>query len=174
MCGCDWRIAIEDGLVDCKSDVRYMQKCLTEQKLSDKCVKKKNRDLACVCDQLYDKELSSGTIQEGQQDVSNSKNNSEEKVKIHQVKAGSSFVQLNVGGIPVKARIDSGVEITILSSKIFEKFSKQPTIVKKVVMQMADNDAVLQGFIVKPVQMKLGSQVFKERFMWLQLQMTCC
>ena len=70
---------------------------------------------------------------------------------------------MNVGGIPIKARIDSGAEITILSSKIFEKFSKQPTIVKKVVMQMADYDAVLQGFIVKPVQMKLGSQVFKER-----------
>ena len=95
-------------------------------------------------------------------------------MKIHQVKAGSSFVQLNVGGIPVKARIDSGAEITIISSKISEKLSKQPTIVKKVVMQMADNDAVLQGFIVKPVQIQLGSQVFKERFMWLQLQVICC
>ena len=65
------------------------------------------------------------------------------KVKIHRVKAGSSFVQLNVGGIPLKAQIDSGAEITILSSKIFEKFSKQQTIVKKVVMQMTYYDAAL-------------------------------
>ena len=88
----DRHIAKKDGLGNCNCDFSFMQKDLTEQKLGDKCVKEKNRDLASVCDQLNDKELSSGTDNEGQHDLSNSKNNSEEKVRIHQVKAGSSFV----------------------------------------------------------------------------------
>ena len=64
-----------------------MQKDLTEQKLSYKGGKEKNRDLASVCDQLNDKELSTDTNKEGQHDLSNSKNNPEEKVRIHQIKA---------------------------------------------------------------------------------------
>ena len=64
-----------------------MQKDLTEQKLSYKGGKEKHRDLASVCDQLNDKELSTDTNKEGQHDLSNSKKNPEEKVRIHQIKA---------------------------------------------------------------------------------------
>ena len=45
----------------------------------------------------------------------------EESIHILQVKAGSSFVQMKVGSMDINARIDSGAEITILSSKIFEQ-----------------------------------------------------
>jgi len=30
-------------------------------------------------------------------------------------------------------------------------------------MQLADKDNVLKGFVTRPVQMRLGSQIFKER-----------
>ena len=53
---CDQHIAKKDGLGNCKCDVSFMQKDLTEQKLSDKGGKEKNRDLASVCDQLNDKD----------------------------------------------------------------------------------------------------------------------
>lgn len=86
----------------------------------------------------------------------------EEEVKVHQVKAGSSFVQMKVGELVINARIDSGAEITILSSKVYEKLKKPPAKIKDVIMQMAD-DAVLKGFIVKPLKMKLGDQSFQER-----------
>ena len=87
----------------------------------------------------------------------------EEGVYIHQVRAGSSFVQLKVGSIDVNARIDSGAEITILSSKIYEKLSKAPAKVKEVGLQMADKDTVMKGFIIQPLKMKLGNQCFSER-----------
>ena len=87
----------------------------------------------------------------------------EESVYIHQVRAGSSFVQLKVGSIDINARIDSGAEITILSSKIYEKLNNAPAKVKEVGLQMADKDTVMKGFIIQPLKMKLGNQCFSER-----------
>ena len=87
----------------------------------------------------------------------------EESVYIHQVRAGSSFVQLKVGSIDINARIDLGAEITILSSKIYEKLNKAPAKVKEVGLQMADKDTVMKGFIIQPLKMKLGNQCFSER-----------
>ena len=86
-----------------------------------------------------------------------------EIVCVHQVRAGSSFVQLTVGSIDINARIDSGAEIIILSSKIYEKLSKAPAQVKEVDLQMADNDSVMKGFIIQPLKMRLGNQCFNER-----------
>ena len=91
------------------------------------------------------------------------KYNREESVYIHQVRAGSSFVQLKVGSIDINARIDSGAEITILSSKIYEKLNNAPAKVKEVGLQMADKDTVKKGFIIQPLKMKLGNQCFSER-----------
>ena len=79
------------------------------------------------------------------------------------MRAGSSFVQLKVGSIDINARIDSGVEITILSSKIYEKLNKAPAKVEEVGLQMADKDTVMKGFIIQPLKMKLGNQCFSER-----------
>ena len=87
----------------------------------------------------------------------------EESVCIHQVKAGFSFVELKVGNRSIKARIDSGAEITILSLKIYEQLVKAPAKIKNVDLQMADNDTVLKGFIIQPLKMKLGNQSFSER-----------
>ena len=87
----------------------------------------------------------------------------EESVYIHQVRAGSSFVQLKVGSIDINARVDSGAEITILSSKIYEKLNNAPAKVKEVGLQMADKDTVMKGFIIQPLKMKLGNQCFSER-----------
>ena len=87
----------------------------------------------------------------------------EESVYIHQVRAGSSFVQLKVGSIDINARIDSGAEITILSSKIYEILDTAPAKVKEVGLQMADKDTVMKGFIIQPLKMKLGNQCFSER-----------
>ena len=50
----------------------------------------------------------------------------EESIHIRQVKAGSSFVQMKVGSMDINAKIDSGAEIIILSSKIFEQLKKAP------------------------------------------------
>ena len=70
------------------------------------------------------------------------------------MRAGSSFVQLKVGNLEINARIDSGAEITILSSTIYHRLKKAPAKVRDVDLQMADNDSVMKGFIIQPLQMK--------------------
>ena len=84
-------------------------------------------------------------------------------IGIRQVKSGSSFVQLKVGNMDINARIDSGAEITILSSQIYEKLKNAPAKIKDIELQTADNDSVLKGFIIQPLKMKLGNQNFSER-----------
>ena len=62
------------------------------------------------------------------------------------------------------ARTDSGAEITILSSKIYEKLNIAPAKVKEVGLQMADRDTVMKSFIIQPLKMKLGKfQCLSER-----------
>ena len=91
------------------------------------------------------------------------KNKEDECINVHQVRAGSSFVQLKVGNLDINARIDSCAEITILSSTIYHRLKKAPAKVRDVDLQMADNDSVMKGFIIQPLQMKLGNQFLRER-----------
>ena len=70
---------------------------------------------------------------------------------------------MKVGSIATNVRIDLGAEITILSSKIYEKLNNAPAKVKEVGLPMADKDTVMKGFIIQPLKMKLGNQCFSER-----------
>ena len=86
-----------------------------------------------------------------------------QKISVHQVRAGSSFVQVSIGSMKINARIDSGAEITILSSKIYDSLKKAPAKIKAVDLKMADNDTVMKGFVIQPLKMRLGNQCFSER-----------
>ena len=86
-----------------------------------------------------------------------------EEETVHLVRAGSSSVEITVGEIPVTARVDSGAEITILSSSIYKQLKRKPGKVKDVNMQLADKETLLKGFITNSITIHLGNQVFKER-----------
>ncbi|KAH3689756.1 hypothetical protein DPMN_194645 [Dreissena polymorpha] len=86
-----------------------------------------------------------------------------DSIKICRVQAGSSVVQIKVSDLELNATLDSGAEITILSSRMYEKLKKALQKVQDVVMQMADAETALRGFITAPLKMKLGSCCFKER-----------
>lgn len=77
--------------------------------------------------------------------------------------AGSSFVDVVVGDCPVKARVDSGAEVTILSSVVYKRLKRKPGKVEDINMQLADKESVLKGFVTKPLRLRLGHQVFQER-----------
>ncbi|KAH3779172.1 hypothetical protein DPMN_180651 [Dreissena polymorpha] len=79
------------------------------------------------------------------------------------VTGGSSAVKIIVGNIPVLAKIDSGAEITIISTNVYDKLVRKPSKVKDVQMQLADKDSILKGLIIKPIGLTLGNQTFKER-----------
>ncbi|KAH3857646.1 hypothetical protein DPMN_100257 [Dreissena polymorpha] len=94
--------------------------------------------------------------------TSNEKVPLEDIVSVNVVRAGSSYVSMEVKGVSLVARIDSGAEISILSSTVYDKFVRKPGTLKDVNMKMADG-TVLLGFIVHPVNMEIGRQTFKER-----------
>ncbi|KAH3725410.1 hypothetical protein DPMN_051243 [Dreissena polymorpha] len=66
-----------------------------------------------------------------------------DSIKICRVQAGSSVVQITVGDLLLNANLDSGAEITILSSRMYDKLKKAPKKVQDVVMQMADAETAL-------------------------------
>ncbi|KAH3889779.1 hypothetical protein DPMN_013842 [Dreissena polymorpha] len=76
-----------------------------------------------------------------------------DSIKICRVQAGSSVVQITVGDLLLNAKLDSGAEITILSSRMYVKVKKAPKKVQDVVMQMADAETALKGFITAPISM---------------------
>ncbi|KAH3742095.1 hypothetical protein DPMN_048829 [Dreissena polymorpha] len=51
--------------------------------------------------------------------TSNEKVPSEDIVSVNVVRAGSSYVSMEVKGVSLVARIDSGAEISILSSTVY-------------------------------------------------------
>ena len=86
-----------------------------------------------------------------------------EIVNVFAVHAGSSSVKLIVAGESIIARIDLGAEITILSKKVYDRLKRKPAKVNEVAMQMADPSAGFTGFIIKPIEIKLGRKTYKER-----------
>lgn len=90
-------------------------------------------------------------------------------VSVCRVCAGSSSVP-----IIVKARMDSGAEITIISTAVYDKLKKKPKMVKDAVMYMADQDSALQSVITEPVHLKLGKNAFSNGCMWRQSTTSCC
>ena len=61
----------------------------------------------------------------------------------------------------MKARVDSGAEVTILSSAIYDK--QKPGKVRNIKMQLAGKDSVMTGFVTQPITLQLGTQKFQER-----------
>ncbi|KAH3886958.1 hypothetical protein DPMN_010971 [Dreissena polymorpha] len=66
-----------------------------------------------------------------------------DSIKICRVQEGSSVVKIKIGDLELNAKLDSGAEITILSSRMYEKLKKAPKKVQDVVMQLADAETDL-------------------------------
>ena len=66
----------------------------------------------------------------------------QEQPSIHRVCSGSFFIHLKVGNRLIRARIDSGADITILSPQIYESLKEKSAKVEEVTMQMADKEQV--------------------------------
>ncbi|KAL8599127.1 hypothetical protein ACOMHN_007843 [Nucella lapillus] len=84
-------------------------------------------------------------------------------LRVNRVCASSSGVKIVVGGLPVEAKIDSGAEITILSTTAFEKLREKPKMLREVNMQLADQGSTMRGFITRPVGLKIGGMTFHEQ-----------
>ncbi|KAH3839836.1 hypothetical protein DPMN_113273 [Dreissena polymorpha] len=77
-----------------------------------------------------------------------------DSIKICRVQVGSSVVQIKVGDLELNAKFDADAEITILSSRMYEKLKKSTKNVQDVVMQMAEAETALKGVITAPLKMQ--------------------
>ncbi|KAL8604518.1 hypothetical protein ACOMHN_015802 [Nucella lapillus] len=84
-------------------------------------------------------------------------------LRVNRVCASSSGVKIVVGGLPVEAKIDSGAEITILSTTAFEQLREKPKKLRGVNMQLADQGSTMRGFVTRPVGLKIGGMTFHEQ-----------
>ncbi|KAH3780071.1 hypothetical protein DPMN_157881 [Dreissena polymorpha] len=63
-----------------------------------------------------------------------------------------------VGDRQVRARVDSGADISILSSAVYDQLERKPGKVREINMQLADKNSVLKGFVTQLLHVQLGKQ----------------
>ncbi|KAH3716154.1 hypothetical protein DPMN_058873 [Dreissena polymorpha] len=85
-----------------------------------------------------------------------------ETIAVMVVTAGSSYVNMLVGDRQVRARVDSGADISILSSAVYDQLERKPGKVREINMQLADKNSVLKGFVTQPLYVQLGKQSSRE------------
>ncbi|KAH3832738.1 hypothetical protein DPMN_106032 [Dreissena polymorpha] len=69
-----------------------------------------------------------------------------------------------VGDRQVRARVDSGADISILSSEVYDRLKRKPGKVKDINMQLADKNSILKGFVTA-YPCTAGKTVFQGRDM---------
>ena len=101
--------------------------------------------MSCSCDIKQHEPLSEGSsaVDETLKSVSSTATVGEEEFRIHVVNAGSSHLDARVDGFPVKARVDSGAEVTIVSLSVYEQLERKPRKVRSINMQLAGKDSVM-------------------------------
>ncbi|KAH3772399.1 hypothetical protein DPMN_173737 [Dreissena polymorpha] len=67
-----------------------------------------------------------------------------------------------VGDRQVRARVDSGADISILSSEVYDLLKRKPGKVKEINMQLAEKNSILKGFVTQPIHVQLGDQSSRE------------
>ena len=86
-----------------------------------------------------------------------------EVLYINRVCASSSLVDIWVEDIPVMAKLDSGAEITILSTKVYLRLPCRPRRARDVVMRLADQDTSIAGFCISPLSLRIGPITCREK-----------
>jgi hypothetical protein len=79
-------------------------------------------------------------------------------VPISQIRPTIGFmVELVVQGVSVQAVVDTGAEVSVLSKRVYDQLDPKPSIKQYVTMTQTGENAKMNGFIVGPVEMQLGS-----------------
>ena len=63
-------------------------------------------------------------------------------------------------GLALKAVVDTAATVTIISDKVYRQWSVNPPCLKPATLKLAGRDKKIEGHVVGPVTLKLGSTVF--------------
>lgn len=69
-------------------------------------------------------------------------------------------VPVEVQGKTVLAIVDTAAEVTLISEELYQRLKNSPPIISETVMNNAGKGMQMNGYIVGPVSIKLGSQTF--------------
>ena len=64
--------------------------------------------------------------------------------------------------VELKAVVDTAAEVTIISDRVFRQIIPEPPRLKKVTLHTAGRDMKMEGFVVGPIALKLGSSIFSK------------
>ena len=64
-------------------------------------------------------------------------------------------------GIALKAVVDTAATVTIVSNKVYRQWTVNPPCLKPATLKLAGRDTKMDGHIVGPVSLELGSTVFQ-------------
>ncbi|MEX1352305.1 MAG: reverse transcriptase domain-containing protein, partial [Desulfobacterales bacterium] len=70
----------------------------------------------------------------------------------------STLIPIQIKNKNIRAVMDSGAQVTILSEKIFNELPAKPPVVGRVKLRMADGNTLIDATRVGPVAMKIGNQ----------------
>ena len=62
----------------------------------------------------------------------------------------------------MRAIIDTAAEVTLISDRMYSLLDPPPRRIREVILNTAGRDLKMKGFVVGPVQIKLGSQTYSE------------
>ena len=84
-------------------------------------------------------------------------------ITINNVKSCAVYhVPVQVQDQHLEAVIDTAAESTILSDKIYNKLDPKPRVLSKMKFHMAGRNLTVNGFKIGPVNMRIGSTVYRE------------
>ena len=99
---------------------------------------------------------------EGESDKSPEGPDSEIKTAC-QIQSASQFtIPIQVGDRPITAVIDSAAECTIISDRVYQSLHNKPAKLRDVKLMTAGRQLAIDGFVVGPVKLKIGTQWYSE------------
>ena len=69
-------------------------------------------------------------------------------------------IPVMIQGIALKAVVDTAASVTIVSDKVYRQWTVNPPCLKPATLNIAGRDNKIEGQVVGPVTLKLGSKVF--------------
>ncbi|XP_053400391.1 uncharacterized protein LOC128557239 [Mercenaria mercenaria] len=71
-------------------------------------------------------------------------------------------LKVQVGETEVEAIVDTAAEVTIISEEVYKKLKVKPKTVKNAKLLTAGKELFMNGLVVGPVRLQIGSKVYRE------------
>ena len=68
-------------------------------------------------------------------------------------------VQIEVQGTPLEAVVNTGAEVTVLGTEVYDRLQRKTPVRRRVTMLQAGDGTRLKGFIAGPFDVKAGQNV---------------